>query len=139
VHTVIIPKEQSAQTQAVLDLIRAPKVAEGEATMASSLVKLGTIKNLAPAQSVTKHWNNATPANAVWYIQAIPLPSSFTSANPIEQSVEAEVTRVWRKLNRTIGPAENPEAYYYEDEIWYVIRNVGAREVDVDVYASIIS
>lgn len=44
--------------------------------MASSLIKLSTIK-IAPNQSTTKHWNNATPPLAVWYIQAIPLESSF--------------------------------------------------------------
>ncbi len=107
--------------------------------MASSLVKLETINNIAPGQSVTRHWNNATPANAVWHVQAIPLESSFTSADPIAQSVEAEVTRVWRKLNRTKGPIEFPEVHNYEHEIWYVIKNVGSREVDVAVYASIIS
>jgi len=108
--------------------------------MASSLVKLGTINNLAPNQSVTKHWNNATPANAVWYIQAIPLKSSFTSKDPSpsEQSVAVEVTTVWRRLNRTKGPPESPQ-YHYEHEIYYVIKNVGLIEVDVDVYASIIS
>ena len=106
--------------------------------MASSLVKLVTINNLAPGQSATRNWNNATPANAVWYLQAIPLESSFTSSDPLNQSVEAEVTRVWRKLNRTFtGKDVNP--YSYEYEIWYVIKNVGAREVDVNVYASIIS
>lgn len=107
--------------------------------MASSLVKLVTINNLAPGASVTKNWNNATPPKAVWYIQAVPLESSFTSVNPIEQHVEAEVTRVWRRLNRTKGSGEFPDVPNYEHEIWYVIKNVGTREVDVDAYASIIS
>ncbi len=107
--------------------------------MASTLVKLATINNLAPGASQTHNWNNATPAKAVWYIQAIPLESSFTSANPIEQSVEAEVTRVWRRLNRHAGSGEFSDVSNYEHEIWYVIKNVGTREVDVDVYASIIS
>ena len=106
--------------------------------MASSLVKLGTINNLAAGQSTTKHWNNATPGNAVWYIQAVPLESSFTSASPAAQSVEVEVTRVWRKLNRT-PVSSDILPWKYEHEIWYVIKNVGTREVDVDVYASIIS
>src|SRR5262245_10456278 len=107
--------------------------------MASSLVKLTTINNLAPGQSTTTHWNNAAPAKAVWYIQAVPLESSFTSKTPIEQSVEVEVTRVWRKLNRMKGPNEFPEVFNYEHEVWFVVKNVGSREVDVDVYASIIS
>ena len=77
--------------------------------MASSLVKLTTINNLAPGQSTTKHWNNATPAKAVWYVQAVPLETSFTSKDPIEQSVEVEVTRVWRKLNRTKGQRTQQE------------------------------
>src|SRR6516165_7122866 len=59
---------------------------EGEATMASTLLKLGTINNLAPGATTTNHWNNASPATAVWYIQAVPLVSSFT-ANPVQQSV----------------------------------------------------
>lgn len=107
--------------------------------MASTLVKLGTIDNLAPGKSTIKHWNNATPPNAVWHVQAVPLLSSFASANPVDQSVEAEVTRVWRRLNRSKGPGEFPDVLSYEHEVWYEIKNVGTREVDVDVYASIIS
>ena len=106
--------------------------------MASSLIKLGTHNNLQPGQSVTYHWNNATPAAAVWYVQAVPLESSFTSDIPKDQSVEVEVTRVWRRLNRTITSVEIPSAHY-EHEIWYVFKNVGTREVDFDIYASIIS
>jgi hypothetical protein len=107
--------------------------------MASLLIKtLGTINNLAPGQEKTRHWNNATPSSAVWYIQAIPLETSFTSDTPAEQSVEVEVTRVWRKLNRTPGHAEIPSPNY-EHEIWYVIKNVGTREMNVNVYASVIS
>lgn len=106
--------------------------------MAASLIKLSTINNLAPGQSVTKHWNNATPPLAVWYIQAIPLESSFLGPTPAEQSLEVEVTRVWRKLNRT-PTSSDVQFFKFEHEIWYVIKNVGAKEVDVDVYASIIS
>jgi hypothetical protein len=91
--------------------------------MASLLVKLATISNIQPGQSTTRTWNKATPANAVWYIQAIPRESSFTSDNPPEQSVEAEVTRVWRKLNRTVGSGE-VFAKDYEHEIWYVIKKL---------------
>jgi hypothetical protein len=45
---------------------------------------------------------------------------------------------MWRRLNRTKSSVEIP-SYNFEHEIWYVIKNVGAREVDIDVYASIIS
>jgi hypothetical protein len=106
--------------------------------MASSLKKLTTINNIAPGESEKRSWNNATPATAVWYIQAIPLEKSFTSETPAVQSVKVEVTEVWRRLNRSMRSAEIPSPDY-EHEIWYVIKNVGAREVDVDVYASIIS
>jgi hypothetical protein len=106
--------------------------------MASLLIKLGTVNNLAPNQSVTYHWNNAAPSAAVWYIQAIPQESSFT-ANPADQSVEVEVTRVWRKLNRTLIHGPEFDTNNIEHEIWYVIKNVGTREVDVAVYASVIS
>ena len=105
--------------------------------MASSKIKLPPTRKLAPNESRTWGWNNATPSGAVWYIQAVPLESSFTSAQPIEQSVEVEVTRVWRKLNRTEGG--EIDVYKYEHEIWYVIKNVGSRVVEFDVYASIIS
>jgi hypothetical protein len=107
--------------------------------MASTLTKLGTINNLGPGESTTKHWNNATPANAVWYIQGVPLASSFTSNNPVEQAVEVEVTRVWRKLIRSsLGSGEFPQPVL-EHEVWYVFKNVGTRPVNFDVYASIIS
>jgi hypothetical protein len=71
--------------------------------MASSLIKLEpTINNIAPGQWTTRHWNNATPPNAVWHIQGVPRESSFTTDSPTDQSLEVEVTRVWRKLNRTL-------------------------------------
>ena len=106
--------------------------------MATSFKKIDTISNLAPGQTKLRHWNNATPPLAVWYIQAIPLESSFPGGPPSEQSVEVEVTRVWRKLNRTLQSSDvNP--LKYEHEIWYEIKNIGTKEVDVDVYASIIS
>ncbi|HEX8649480.1 MAG TPA: hypothetical protein VF708_01470 [Pyrinomonadaceae bacterium] len=106
--------------------------------MASSLVKLTTINNLASGQSTTRNWNNATPAKAVWYIQAVPLESSFPTPIQTEESVEVETTRVWRKLIRTVTSSD-VQPFKFEYEIWYTIKNVGAKEVDVDVYASIIS
>ena len=106
--------------------------------MASSAKKLTTIENFAPGESQIWHWNNATPPNAVWYIQGVPRESSFTTDIPADQSVEVEVTRVWRRLNRTKHGGEIP-SYDFEHEVWYVIKNVGTREVDIDVYASIIS
>jgi hypothetical protein len=72
------------------------------------------------------------------HIQGVPRESSFTNDSPTDQSLEVEVTRVWRKLNRTLGGGEI-SAYQFEHEIWYVIKNVGARAVDIDVYASNIS
>jgi hypothetical protein len=71
-------------------------------------------------------------------IQAVPRESSFTTDIPFDQSLEVEVTRVWRKLNRT-KHGDEALSYDFEHEIWYVIKHVGAREVDIDVYASIIS
>jgi hypothetical protein len=98
--------------------------------MASSIKKIFTINNLAPGASTTKSWQKPNPPLAVWYIQAIPLASSFSQGQ--FGSVEVEVTRVWRKLNRTLGADD-------EHEIWYKIKNVGTEEVDADVYASSIS
>jgi hypothetical protein len=106
--------------------------------MASSFIKLTTINNLAPNQSVIHHWNNATPLDAVWHIQAIPLESSFTSIDPPEQHMEAEVTRIWRRVNRT-PKSSDVQPWVYEHEIWYEVKNVGSRKVDVGVYASIVS
>lgn len=106
--------------------------------MASSLIKLATINKLAPSQSTTKHWNNASPPLAVWYIQAVPLESSFTGGALATESVEVEVTRVWRKLNKT-PTTSDVQFSKFEHEIWYTIKNIGASAVDVDVYASIIS
>jgi predicted alpha/beta hydrolase len=106
--------------------------------MASSLIKLSASPlHLTPGQSVTTHWNNATPPLAVWYIQAIPLESSFGGL-PGVQSVEVEVTRVWRRLNQTPQNSD-VEPNKYEHEIWYVIKNLSTKEVNVDVYASLIS
>jgi hypothetical protein len=105
--------------------------------MASLLVKIATFNNIQAGQSITRYWNYPTPANAVWHIQAIPLESSFT-AQPTEQNVEVEVTSVRRKLNQTLVKKDVSEVLEHQHQIWYVIKNVGTREVDVDVYASII-
>jgi hypothetical protein len=105
--------------------------------MASSLIKLAT-QHLTPGQSLPMHWNNATPPWAVWYIQAIPLESSFNGV-PGVQSAEVEVTRVWRKVNQT-PTGKDVEINKYEHEIHFVLKNLNTtRAVDVDIYASIIS
>ncbi len=106
--------------------------------MASLLHKIATFNNIQAGQSLTRSWTKIDPAIAVWYIQAIPRESSFTSAQPPEQSVEVEVTRVSRKLKRALSTNEVQD-YSYEHEVWYTIKNIGTREVDFDVYASIIS
>ena len=71
--------------------------------MASLLHKIATFNNIQAGQSLTRSWTKIDPAIAVWYIQAIPRESSFTSAQPPEQSVEVEVTRVSRKLKRALS------------------------------------
>jgi hypothetical protein len=111
---------------------------EGEVAMASSLIKLTTLKNMAPGQAISTHWNNAAPERANWQIQAVPLQSSFTDFESSLQSVDVEVTRVWRRLNR-IGVHSDVQPWRFECEIHYTVKNVGTREVDVDIFASIIS
>lgn len=106
--------------------------------MPSKLVKLTTLNNIAPGEKRTRKWNNATPSNAVWYIQAVPLASSLT-ASATEQSLTVEVPRVWRRLIVKKELQGEFEVTEIEHEVHYEVKNIGDKEVDVDVYASIIS
>lgn len=107
--------------------------------MGSRLIKLGQVAGLAPGESSVGHWNNATPSDAVWDIQAIPLASSFKSSTPPSQHVQVEVTRVWRRLNRKQESLSEVgiDTFLYEHEVWWELENVGPQPVDADVYASI--
>jgi len=96
------------------------------------------VNNLAPGKTNHYWWNNATPSVAVWYIQAVPLEKSFSNTT-VNQSVEVEITRVWRKLNQSYKSSGEFPQSYYEHEVHYEVKNIGTLEVDFDVYASIIS
>jgi hypothetical protein len=94
-------------------------------------IHAGSASNIAPGQTVTKHWNNATPRDAVWYVQAVPTHSGIGKEGT--QVREVEVTRVWWKLTKTApkGPIE--------DEIHFAIKNVGTQNVSVEIYIGIIA
>ena len=95
-----------------------------------------TITGIAPGKTVTGHWNNATPRDAVWYVQAIPKIPSFQKGS---YDLQVEVTRVWRRLTVWCPnfPKHTPSTT--EDEIYYEIQNVGSEGVDVEVYVSVIT
>jgi hypothetical protein len=106
--------------------------------MPSLLIPLGPL-SLAKGESKILHWNNATPGDAVWYIQAVPQASSFTQT-PIEQHVEAEITRVWRLLKRrSEDTSKEFPSSDIEHEIWFEIKNLSDKKIDVKIYASVTS
>jgi hypothetical protein len=93
----------------------------------------GKISGITPGQMVTKHWNNANPSDAVWYVQAIP---TFDGVPKELGGVwEVEVTRVWRRKIR-VHHHQAPSSV--EDEIHYEIKNVGTETVTVNVYLGVI-
>jgi hypothetical protein len=106
--------------------------------MAVFATKLGGTWHLEKDQSAIGHWKHLTPSTAVWYIQAIPLEDSFT-ASPPNQTVEVEVTRVWRRLNRV--QIVDPEITTTDTvhEVWWEVKNVGSRPLNAHIYASIVS
>jgi hypothetical protein len=106
--------------------------------MAVFAIKLGGTFHLEKGQSTTGHWKHLTPSSAVWYIQAIPLENSFTDSPP-NQSVEVEVTRVWRQLNRTESPGSEFTEIDTEHEVWWEVKNVGSRPLNAQIYASIVA
>ena len=106
--------------------------------MASSFVPIHSKFKIPANAAVTKHWNNASPPWATWHVQAIPTESTFSGPTPGEQSVEVEVTRVWRRLNRT-PTTSDVQFFKFEHEIWYTVKNLSAKEVEVEVYAGVVS
>ena len=95
--------------------------------MPVKLVKTGITQTLSAGKSKTMHWNNASPAEAVWTVNAVPLPQNAKSSH----SGSVEVTRTWRKINVSVPSTGAPKT---EHEIHFTVKNPGTSNVKYTVY-----
>lgn len=93
---------------------------------------------LAPGHSKELWWNNANPRHAVYTVQAVPLPTG-DSANGFDENVSVEVVRVWRKFIVNEKSNDRFSDTDTEDEIHYVVKNVGTQPTRFNVYISVVS
>ena len=100
-------------------------------------VNTGTVIELAPGKTVHRQWNNATPAQAVWSVNAFPQLSGGTE----NQDISLEVTRMWRRVTQTEkkdSPQSQTAEAVVEHEIHCEIKNVGTKTARFIVYWSVI-
>jgi len=105
--------------------------------MGAFVVQAGGDKHLGPGQTGEWVWNNAAPANAVWFANAVPSQSGAET-----QDSALEITRVWRRLlvtfHKDYPQAESGETKV-EHEIHYVVKNLTNQNVHFLVYLSGVS
>jgi hypothetical protein len=107
----------------------------------ATLVDTKTEHSLAPGQTLHWHWNNATPADAVWYANAVPLATG-SSTSGFTQDTQLEVTRLWRRLivtEKKPFPQSQTVDVSVETEIHVDIKNIGTTSAKFVVFLSIIS
>lgn len=98
------------------------------------IIETSTILELDPGKKTHRHWNNASPENAVWSVNAVPVGAS---GQP--QDVSLEVTRLWRRLIVTVQTPGSPGSTASESEIHYEIKNIGTQKARFKVYLAAIS
>ena len=104
--------------------------------MPTKVIKIPNDLELNPGE--TKHWwwNNASPANAVWSANAVPLATGTTNTG-FAQDTQLEVTRLWRRFK----VIENSQSQFsdtdIESEIHYEVKNLSGTKARFNVYLSI--
>ncbi len=96
----------------------------------TKIIKIDTVLSLDPGKSTHRKWNNASPEEAVWSANAMPIVKTLEA-----QQMELEVTRLWRKLIVT-GSGGSVTT---ESEIHYVVKNVGTTKAHFIVFLCVIS
>jgi hypothetical protein len=87
-------------------------------------------------QTIHTWWNNATPVEAVWTANVVPLPTGSSTAG-FTQDTSVEVKRLWRRLIVTeIKPFPQSQTVdlKVEHEIHYEIANLTNSKARVAVF-----
>ena len=91
---------------------------------------------LNPGQTLHSWWNNASPANAVWSANAVPLATGSTQTG-FDQDTQLEVTRVWRRFKVVEKSTSQFSKVDTETEIHYEVKNIGSTKARFNVYLSV--
>ncbi|HTT48115.1 MAG TPA: hypothetical protein VMG39_08935 [Pseudolabrys sp.] len=104
-----------------------------------TLVNTNVNLELGPGKTGHWHWNNATPSDAVWYVNAVPFATGSTLTG-FAQDTQLEVTRVWRRFIVTEHAPPNSQISdtTTETEIHYEIKNLGGTTAKFNVFLSIV-
>ena len=81
-------------------------------------------------------WNNASPANAVWTANAVPLATGSTTAG-FDQDTQLEVTRIWRRFKVVEKSTNQFSDTDIESEIHYEIKNLSGTKAKFNVYLQV--
>jgi hypothetical protein len=90
-------------------------------------------RELNPGQSLHSWWNNASPANAVWTANAVPVLMGSTGTG-FNQDTSVEVTRLWRRFKVVEKSTSQISDTDIESEIHYEVKNVGNSKARFIVY-----
>lgn len=104
-----------------------------------TVVDTKTVYELAPGQTFHWKWNNAAPAQAVWFANAVPV--SLSDVVKAEDR-RVEVTRLWRRVIVSVDkpfPQSQTADIDVEHEIHCEVRNLGTTKTGFVVYLGVIS
>ena len=78
-------------------------------------------------------WNNATPINAVWTANAVPLATG-DKASGFNQDTQLEVTRLWRRFKVVEKSTTQFSDVDIETEIHVEVKNLGNTSAKFNLY-----
>jgi hypothetical protein len=104
--------------------------------MGLKVINTQTEQELNPGQTLHSWWNNASPANAVWTANAVPLSTGSTSTG-FNQDTQIEVTRLWRRFKVVEKSSTQFSDVDIETEIHYEVKNVGNSKARFVMYFSV--
>ncbi len=90
-------------------------------------------RELNPGETLHSWWNNASPANAVWSANAVPLTTGSTNTG-FNQDTQLEVTRLWRRYKVVEKSTSQISDVDIESEIHYEVKNIGNTKARFIVY-----
>jgi hypothetical protein len=106
---------------------------EGNNSMGLLVINTQKERELSPGKTLHSWWNNASPTNAVWSANAVPLATGST-ATGFNQDTQLEVTRVWRRFKVVEKSKSSFSDTDIETEIHYEVKNIGATKAKFIVY-----
>jgi hypothetical protein len=101
--------------------------------MPTKVIKIPNALQLNGGQTGHWWWNNASPANAVWSANAVPIATGNTT-DGFDQDTQLEVTRLWRRFKVVEKSTSQFSDTDIESEIHYEIKNLTGALAKFNVY-----